>query len=272
MKESLFLIFQFEDFFPKANDFIIPSIFFLVMGRIEFENRTYEFTWSSIILLAVGGPLLSLWIYYSNDYVWLQGITAQITIWSLNLITGMQNQAVYSSFGNYWYLLIQNTASPSQYLEPIEFETFCTGIQAIAIFVGVIVFIPHSIAKETSKDIWPRKIKAIVAISILFYIVNIIRMWIQLYLYHIGYSWDSVHYPISAASSFIAIVAVLLIHKYVPEFIMSLIWIGNEIRHLIKRNTVSTTDSPQDTENEKKEDSKKESEINSTISEPDLGV
>ena len=97
-------------------------------------------------------------------------------------------------------------------------------------------------------------------------------MWIQLYLYHIGYSWDSVHYPISAASSFIAIVAVLLIHKYVPEFIMSLIWIGNEIRHLIKRNTVSTTDFPQDTENEKKEDSKKESEINSTISEPDLGV
>ena len=59
-------------------------------------------------------------------------------------------------------------------------------------------------------------------------------MILQLVLYRNGSEWDDVHYPISAASSFIAVACVLLMHKFVPEFIMSLIWIGDEIRAKIK--------------------------------------
>jgi hypothetical protein len=68
-------------------------------------------------------------------------------------------------------------------------------------------------------------------------------MWIQLYLYQIGYAWDDVHYPISAASSFIAIAAILVMHKFVPEFIMSLIWISDQVRNKLKKPTGQTSTS-----------------------------
>lgn len=204
------------------------------MGKIEFEGRQYDFTWTGLLILAIGAPLLSVLIYFSNDYIWLHEITAKITIWSLNLITGLQNEVHYSIWGNYWYINMQN-ANSTGFLPRIQFTTFCTGIQAIAIFIGVIVFIPHPTIEATRKDIWVRKIKALIICSALFYFVNIVRMWIQLYLYHIGYAWDDVHYPISAASSFIAIAAILVMHKYVPEFIMALIWISDQVRNKIKK-------------------------------------
>lgn len=213
-----------------------------VMGKIEFEGRQYDFKWSGLLILAVGGPLLSLLIYFSNDYIWLHEITANITIWSLNLITGIQNEVQYSSWGNYWYINMKNVNAPG-FLPRIQFTTFCTGIQAIAIFIGVIFFIPHPTIDATRKDIWPRKIKAMIVCSALFYFVNIIRMWIQLYLYQIGYAWDDVHYPISAASSFIAIAAILVMHKYVPEFIMSLIWISDQVRNKLKKPIGQTSTS-----------------------------
>jgi exosortase/archaeosortase family protein len=230
------------------------------MGKIVFENRTYDFTWKGLLFLAIGGPILSLLIYYSNDYVWLHEITAKITVYTLNLITGLNSQVVYSEYTGYWYILMEN-ADRTQYLPRIQFTTFCTGIQAIAIFVGVIVFIPHTTIPETNKDIWPRKVRAMVECSLLFYVVNIIRMWIQLYLYHIGYEWDSIHYPISAASSFIAIAAILLMHKRVPEFIMSLIWMGDQLRIKIKGNPQNLNPAPVLSIAEGKNGSKLEAEI-----------
>ena len=109
-------------------------------------------------------------------------------------------------------------------------------IQAIDIFVGVTITIPHSTIAETNVDIWPRKIKAMIACSFLFYVVNIMRMWLQLYLYYKGFDWEDVHYPISAASSFIAIAAILLLNKYVPEFIMGFIWVGDAVRAFIRKS------------------------------------
>jgi exosortase/archaeosortase family protein len=213
------------------------------MGRVEFEGRAYDFKWESFAILGIVGPLLSLAIYYSNDYVWLHEITAKITVWSLNLLTGLDNQVVwaasstdigypkYSNFEPGWFIIIEGKETG-----PIRFTTFCTGIQAIAIFIGVTITIPQSTIAETNVDIWPRKIKAMIACSFLFYVVNVMRMWLQLYLYYQGFDWEDVHYPISAASSFIAIAAILLLNKYVPEFIMGFIWVGDEVRAFIRKS------------------------------------
>ncbi|MFW9782943.1 MAG: archaeosortase H, partial [Candidatus Heimdallarchaeota archaeon] len=108
----------------------------------------------------------------------------------------------------------------------ISFETFCTGIQAICVFAGIILFIPHSKDKRTNRDIIWRKAKSLVISSLIFYIVNIIRMLIQIELYNIGYPWESIHVSISAASSFIAAIIILLLHKWIPEFIISIIYTG----------------------------------------------
>ena len=200
------------------------------MGLINYEGKNYDFNWLSIAILIIGAPLIAYGIWESHNWVWLHKISAEMTIWILNLLSGAENY-VYEVFNDPdqpWMIHLPGTRGD------INFETLCTGIHAIAIFVGAILCIPHSADKETSKDIWKRKIIAMLVTSLVFYIVNIFRMVLQLYLYQRGADWEAVHYPISAASSFIAVACVLIMHKFVPEFIMSLIWIGDELKAMIK--------------------------------------
>jgi len=201
------------------------------MGNIEYEGKNYDFNWLSIAILLIGAPLIALGIYFSHDWVWLHEISSKITIWILNLLSGAENYVYFNDYRPDQPWIIHLPGTPGD----IHFETLCTGIHAVAIFVGTIICIPHSLDKETSKDIWKRKIIAMVVTSLVFYVVNIFRMVLQLYLYQRGADWESVHYPISAASSFIAVACVLIMHKYVPEFIMSLIWIGDELKAIINK-------------------------------------
>ncbi|MHA1619965.1 MAG: hypothetical protein ACTSVZ_11855, partial [Promethearchaeota archaeon] len=62
--------------------------------------------------------------------------------------------------------------------------------------------------------------------------------------------WDDIHYPISSASSFIAVACVLVMHKFVPEFIMLLIWMGDEIKALRRKpednlESIPSTEDPE---------------------------
>ncbi|MEJ2280101.1 MAG: hypothetical protein P8Y70_20480, partial [Candidatus Lokiarchaeota archaeon] len=74
--------------------------------------------------------------------------------------------------------------------------------------------------------------------ALIFYVVNIIRMIIQLWLYYIGYAWNDIHYSISAASSFIAAIIVLLMHRWNPEFILSFIYTGALFKRKFKKSKV----------------------------------
>jgi exosortase/archaeosortase family protein len=147
----------------------------------------------------------------------------------------MNVSASYAPGGGYHWRFVFDNNINGDYLGPIFFETFCTGIQAICIFAGVIICTPHSRDKNTNKDIIWRKTKALVMSSVIFYVVNIIRMIIQLELYYLGYPWDSIHVSISAASSFIAAIIILLLHKWIPEFIISIIYIGTWISNTVKK-------------------------------------
>ena len=228
------------------------------MGNIEYEGKNYNFSWLSIAILFIGAPLIAYGIWISHNWIWLHEISAKMTIWILNLLSGAENTVseVTTNPTQPWVIHLPGTPGD------IHFETLCTGIHAIAIFVGVIICIPHSKDEETSKDIWKRKIIAILVTSFVFYIVNIFRMVLQLYLYQRGANWLDVHYPISAASSFIAVACVLLMHKYVPEFIMSLIWIGDELKAKIKGNSAPEEDldeiSSEISQEEKNEEQEKE--------------
>ena len=216
------------------------------MGTLVFEDKKYTFDWGRIALLFLGAPIFALTMYFSHQWIWLHEITSKLTIILLNLIYPGSFESVYTPENYISWIEFIRIMFKQQHLPAvwaikvfeadgslrgtIGFETLCTGVHAMAIFIGAILFSPHAKEKETTKDIWTRKGKAILTTSIVFYFVNILRMIIQLSLYRNGAAWDDVHYPISAASSFIAVACVLLLHKYVPEFIMSLIWIGDEIR------------------------------------------
>ncbi|MFX1394149.1 MAG: archaeosortase H [Promethearchaeota archaeon] len=200
---------------------------------IEFEGKKFIFTVRSIILLAIGAPVLSYLIYLFFDThanYWLHEIVVKQTVFFLNLLFDMNAKAVYSPTGKYyWSFDIPDRGT-------IYFETFCTGIQAICVFAGIIICTPHSQDQQTKEDIIWRKTKSLIISSIIFYVVNIIRMIIQLYLYWIGYAWVDIHYSISAASSFIAAIIVLLMHKWIPEFIISIIYSGTLVSRRIKES------------------------------------
>ena len=196
---------------------------------IEFENKKYIFSINSLVILVVGTPILAYLIYLFFDtepQYWLHEIVVKQTIYFLNLFFNMGVSANYSPTGtHHWsFAFIGNTAGDP--LGSISFETFCTGVQAICVFAGIIICTPHSQDKETNKDIIWRKTKSLIISSLIFYVVNIIRMIIQIELYYLGYPWDSIHVSISAASSFVAAIIILLLHKWIPEFIISIIYIG----------------------------------------------
>ena len=190
---------------------------------IEFEGKKFVFSNRSLLIFAIGAPISALLIYFFFDIeanYWLHELVIKQTVFFLNLLFNMGASSNYLPIGKYhWSFVIPGQSS-------IYFETFCTGIQAICVFAGIILFIPHSKDKGTSKDIIWRKTKALVISSAIFYVVNIIRMLIQIELYYIGYPWESIHVSISAASSFIAAIIILLLHKWIPEFIISIIYIG----------------------------------------------
>jgi len=200
---------------------------------IEFNERKYVFSIRSLVLFAIGAPLSAYLIYLFFDLeinYFLHEIVVKQTIYFLNLFFDMNARAVYNPVGKYhWDFVIPGKSS-------ISFETFCTGIQAICVFAGIIIFTPHSQDPNTKRDIIWRKTKSLVMSSIIFYVVNIIRMIIQIELYHIGYPWEDIHFSISAASSFVAAIIVLLMHKWIPEFIISIIYVGTLVSEPVKQN------------------------------------
>lgn len=199
---------------------------------IEFEGKKYIFSIKSIILFALGAPLSAYLIFLFFDLelnFWLHEIVVKQTVLFLNLFFDMGASTGYTPIGKYYWEFVVPDRSP------IGFETFCTGVQAICVFAGIIVFTPHSRDPATNEDIVWRKAKALIVSSIIFYVVNIIRMLIQIYLYYIGYDWDDIHVSISAASSFIAAIIVLLLHKWIPEFIISIIYTGTLISQKYKK-------------------------------------
>ena len=206
---------------------------------IEFNEKKYIFSIRSLILLAVGAPISAYLIYLFFDWelnYWLHEIVVKQTVYFLNLFFNMGVNATYNPVGkDHWGFDFNNPG-----LANISFETFCTGIQAICIFVGVILFTPHSQDPDTKRDIVWRKTKSLIISSVIFYVVNIIRMLIQIELYNIGYAWEDIHFSISAASSFIAAIIVLLMHKTLPEFIISIIYIGTLVSEPIKQKRKET--------------------------------
>ena len=205
---------------------------------IEFENKKYVFSNFTLVIFAIGTPISAYLIYLFFDVegnYWLHELVIKQTVYFLNLFFDMGATANYLPVGTHHW----NFGVPDQ--SSIYFETFCTGVQAICVFAGIIVFIPHSMDPRTRKDIVWRKTKSLIMSAAIFYIVNIIRMLIQIYLYYVGYPWDSIHVSISAASSFIAAIIILLLHKWIPEFIISIIYIGTLISKKFKSSKNDTT-------------------------------
>jgi len=226
---NVIIVDKFDKDSRKGDEIIVEPIY--TRPVIEFENKKYVFSNFSLILFAIGTPLSAylIYLFFDNEAnYWLHELVIKQTVFFLNLFFNMGATANYLPIGNFHW----SFGVPGQ--SNIYFETFCTGVQAICVFAGLLIFIPHSKDPRTTKDIVWRKTKSLIVSAAIFYVVNIIRMIIQIYLYYIGYPWDSIHVSISAASSFIAAIIILLLHKWIPEFIISIIYAGTLINKKFK--------------------------------------
>ena len=208
------------------------------MTTIEYEGKKYTFSWHSILYFAIFSPIIAFVIYYLTEVFWEfthEPVVSQ-TVWLINILNLMKPDLI--TYQKYFYQF--KFIIPTQGV--IGFETMCTGVQAIAIFAGVIIMTPHSTDKEANKNIWPRKIFSLIVASALFYSVNIIRMVIQLTLYYNGSNWEDIHTSISAASSFIAAIIIILMHRWIPEFIISIIWMIGDAKSFFqsRKGTIKT--------------------------------
>lgn len=201
------------------------------MTEIEYKSEKYDFDWWRIILFIFLAPLISIFIYKLTEASWryTHGPIVKQTVWVINLFLNTGDEFGWGfddiPLDGYYYQV------PGKL--DIGFTTMCTGVQAIAIFTGIILMIPHSHNEKVNKNIWWRKLLAWAVSSTIFYLVNIGRMVLQLILYYRGWNWDNIHVSISAASSFIAALIIILMHRWIPEFIISIIWTLGELKQLL---------------------------------------
>ncbi|MEX2684541.1 MAG: archaeosortase H [Candidatus Sigynarchaeota archaeon] len=224
---------------------------------IIYEGKKYRFSWTQMAIFAIAAPVFIVIFYQLLEYAtWIRVIVGDQTISSINFVlapflkgnefsieyrvdslpvfTNFPDLYNHVGFGRIFFAPVDdieiffNIPNRGQ----IQFVTFCTGFQAIIIFAAIILLTPHSADPAASKGIWMRKITALFWSSAIFYVVNIVRMWIQLGIYALNptVQWDDIHYSISAASSFIAAIIILLMHKTLPEFVISIVWTGIEIK------------------------------------------
>jgi exosortase/archaeosortase family protein len=203
------------------------------LTELIFKNKTYRFKWNQILVFIIGTVGIALLVWYGTDYFWqwthkyVISQTCDLINWFTRI--GWTDLTIgYHQLPDGFEFVIPGRGD-------IGFENACTGVQAIAIFAGLIIATPHSLDKIANKNIWLRKIVALVISSAIFYVVNLLRMVIQLNLYYGGADWNDIHVSISAASSFIAAVIILFMHRLIPEFVLSIMWTGIEIKLHFKR-------------------------------------
>jgi exosortase/archaeosortase family protein len=92
----------------------------------------------------------------------------------------------------------------------------CTGIQVIAVFMGLILPLP--------RGTWSRKILAISIVTILLFFANVARVVFEITLVYMGIlPWEIAHYPMSFVLGVVGvfilcIVAILLVPGFIETF------------------------------------------------------
>ncbi len=156
--------------------------------------------------------------------------------------------AIVSAVGLTWIgipsVAIVDWINGAVYVYVIGFQHYqivreCTGIQVIAVFMGLILPLP--------RGTWSRKILAIIVVTIILFFANVARVIFEIWLVFMGIlPWEIAHYPMSFILGVVGvfvlcIVAILLVPGFIETF-------EDMIYYLFppKPKDPSTSDSPTD--------------------------
>ncbi len=150
-----------------------------------------------IVLYFLVAAIIILVVYYVPNYFFLEKATAEHTAFLLNYF-GIRVEAKVIGEG--------------VFLENIKIVKDCTGIQVVAVFVGLIIPVPKAQIKK--------KVLAVATVSIILYAANLLRISLEFVLVYLRIlPWSMAHYPLSLLLGSVGVFLLFFISdQLLPEF------------------------------------------------------
>jgi exosortase/archaeosortase family protein len=150
-----------------------------------------------IILYLIAAIIIILTVYYVPNYFFLEKATAEHTAILLNSL-GVSVQT--------------KILNGSVFLENIKIVKDCTGVQVVAVFLGLIIPVPNAPFKK--------KIITLAAVSVLLYCANLLRIGLEFSLVYLNMlPWSLAHYPLSLLLGIAGVfILVFVANHLMPEF------------------------------------------------------
>jgi exosortase/archaeosortase family protein len=155
---------------------------------MELDRPRKAMAYEAIRFLGITSAI-ALAVYYIPNYWFLENWTAQHSAIVMNML-GMK--------ASVWY---QGT---DVFVNQFEVERMCTGVQVIAVFLGIIVALPRTAIKK--------KILAFGIIAVSVYFANIGRIVLEIWLLYSGLlPWSLAHYPTGLILGVFAVAFLVLV-------------------------------------------------------------
>jgi exosortase/archaeosortase family protein len=136
-------------------------------------------------------------VYYVPNYYFLESAVAHNSSAILSLI-GLQAP----------FRLVDGSAFVGNFAVIRD----CTGIQVMAVFLGLILPLP--------RVSWRKKALSLCLLGVLLYVANLFRVVLEYYLVEAGIlPWSLAHYPLSLVLGILGVFLLVLVNnKLIPEF------------------------------------------------------
>jgi exosortase/archaeosortase family protein len=139
---------------------------------MELDGMRRAMAYEALRFLAIASAI-ALVVYYIPNYWLLENLTAQHSALVMNMV-GMKASVWYQ--GN------------DVFVNQFDVQRMCTGVQVIAVFLGIIVALPRTAVRK--------KMLAFAIIVVSVYLANIGRIVLEIWLLYSGVlPWSLAHYP-----------------------------------------------------------------------------
>jgi exosortase/archaeosortase family protein len=139
---------------------------------MELDGVHKAMAYEALRFLGIASAI-ALVAYYVPNYWFLENLTAEHSALVMNIV-GMKASVWYQ--GN------------DVFVNQFDVQRMCTGVQVIAVFLGIIVALPQTALKK--------KIMAFGVIAVSVYLANIGRIVLEIWLLYSGIlPWSLAHYP-----------------------------------------------------------------------------
>jgi len=168
-----------------------------------------------LLLYVFAALAITVFLYYVPDYFVLEQLTAFFSSIILNLV-GVR--------------MHYSTTSNEAFVGGIQVIRECTGVQVISVMAGLILPIRNSS--------WLRKIKVLLVVSVILFVMNFLRIALEIWLVYYGIlPWSLAHYPLSLVLGIAGVYTLVLVSDNIfPEF-------GDQIAYFYAHLTQPSTGS-----------------------------